>query len=151
MSTHANVSIMNVDKTVTAIYVHSDGYISWTGVRLITGYNTENKVRALLTLGNLSIVGYELGKKHTREENNGSHNKWCYAYGRDDDRTDEGDPSFFESKATFMNRAEEYVYLFDNDIWWVSYDAKRSPFVSYSNIKDFERLDLAILTERILT
>ena len=57
MSTHASVSICNPDHTVDSIYVHSDGYPLDAGKLLFKFYDTEEKVRKLISHGDASFLG----------------------------------------------------------------------------------------------
>lgn len=82
MSTRSNIGIINADGSVTAIYVHSDGYPSGVGKTLLDNYNTADKVRELLKLGDLSVLGTVIGEKHDFD-NHDFTSKWCRAYGRD--------------------------------------------------------------------
>lgn len=56
MSTRSNIGILNNDGTVTAVYVHMDGYPEGMGNYLLNLYNTKAKIRARLKLGNSSTV-----------------------------------------------------------------------------------------------
>jgi len=57
MATRSTIAIRNADNTVTAIYCHWDGYLSYNGKILFENYNTEEKVRELIALGDLSVLG----------------------------------------------------------------------------------------------
>lgn len=82
MSTRSNIGIINTDGSVLTIYCHSDGYPSYNGKLLLNYWNTEDKVRTLLSLGDLSILGAEIGEKHDFNKHDFT-TKWCRAYGRD--------------------------------------------------------------------
>ena len=82
MSTRSNIGIINADGSVTAIYCHSDGYPSGVGKTLREHYNTEDAVRELLKLGDLSVLGEVIGEKHDFNAHDFD-SKWCRAYGRD--------------------------------------------------------------------
>lgn len=59
MSTRARIGIENKDGTITSIYCHHDGYPSYLGKRLVDHYKTEDKIRKLLELGDMSSLGTE--------------------------------------------------------------------------------------------
>lgn len=82
MSTRSNVGIINTDGSVQTIYIHSDGYPSHNGRILLNHYNTEDAVRTLLSLGDLSVLGEVIGEKHNFDAHDFD-SKWCRAYGRD--------------------------------------------------------------------
>lgn len=56
MSTRSYICKENEDGTYTGIYCHSDGYLEHNGAILIDGYNSRDRVEALLKLGNLSYL-----------------------------------------------------------------------------------------------
>ena len=57
MSTRSNIGILNEDGTVNYIYCHFDGYLEHNGDILNEHYTTESKVRMLIGLGDLSMLG----------------------------------------------------------------------------------------------
>ncbi len=138
MSTRSNVGIINADGSVTAIYVHNDGYPSGVGKTLREHYNTEDKVRDLLKLGDLSILGEVIGEKHNFDAHDFT-TKWCRAYGRD--RGEKGTTArkhktVKEACSSFDN---DYAYLFDptENRWsFREYDGPFEPLTSAACAKD---------------
>ena len=59
MSTRCRIGIENKDGTITSIYCHHDGYLECVGDKLVNHYKDENKIRALLELGDMSSLGTE--------------------------------------------------------------------------------------------
>lgn len=57
MSTRALIAKELKNGKYKTIYCHSDGYPKGVGKTLLTEYNTEEKLDALLDLGDLSILG----------------------------------------------------------------------------------------------
>ena len=57
MATRSTYGILNSDKSVTSAYCHFDGYIEGVGYTLLDNYNTEEKVRELLSNGGCSSLG----------------------------------------------------------------------------------------------
>ena len=115
MSTRSNIGILNEDGTVDYIYCHFDGYPEHNGKILNEHYTTEEKVRELIGLGDLSILAPELGEK---QDFNGPRNKnWCLVYGRD-----RGESNTEASKCSYVDYTkehfEEYVYLFTPGKGW---------------------------------
>ena len=115
MSTRSNIGILNEDGTVDYIYCHFDGYVENNGKILNEHYTTEEKVRELIALGDLSILGPEIGEQH---DFNGLRNKnWCLAYGRD-----RGESNIEAKKCSYVDYTkehfEEYVYLFTPGKGW---------------------------------
>ena len=56
MSTRSNIGILNEDGTVDYIYCHFDGYLDHNGRILNEHYNTEEKVRELILLGDMRAL-----------------------------------------------------------------------------------------------
>jgi len=115
MATRSNIGILNSDGTVDYIYCHFDGYVEHNGKILNEHYTTEDKVRELIGLGDLSILGPELGEK---QDFNGPRNKqWCLAYDRD-----RGETGVEARRCSYVDYTkehfEEYVYLFIPDKGW---------------------------------
>jgi hypothetical protein len=116
MATRSMIGFEEFDGTVRGIYCHWDGYVENNGKILVENYNTIEDVEALLDLGNLSMLGSELGEKH---DFNGDVENWCKAYGRD-----RGDLK--TEAVTYANRDAfadsdswcEYFYLFDGNEWF---------------------------------
>ena len=57
MSTRSHIGIINKDGSIKVVYCHSDGYLSFTGQRLVDSHNNVPAVRALLKIGNMTFVG----------------------------------------------------------------------------------------------
>lgn len=56
MSTRSSISKVNADGTITSLYCHSDGYLSHNGKMLLSYYNNQEAVDALIALGDLSFI-----------------------------------------------------------------------------------------------
>lgn len=144
MSTRSNIGIVNADGTVLTIYCHNDGYPSGVGQTLLDHYVDEAKVRELLALGDISILGEVIGEKHdfdwTSSFSMGSFGmefdamrkdpryKMCLAYGRD-----RGEKGAKARKHKTMTAAcawcdNDYAYIFtpSRGVW--SFRAKAGPF-----------------------
>jgi hypothetical protein len=125
MATRSTISIENTDGSVTKIYCHWDGYLDHNGRILHESYSTEDRVRELIALGDLSSLGREIGEKHPFHNPHvrGSreyldHEKmvgdWCTAYGRDRDETNIGPENFVNIREMDL---EEFNYHFRNSKW----------------------------------
>jgi len=116
MATRSFIGTRNLDGTVDYIYCHFDGYPSHNGVLLTKHYADMDKVNALLKLGDLSILGEQIGEKQDFNDHS-THNKdWCLAYGRD-----RGEPNTSvkngDYKELISDKGVDYVYIFDGDYW----------------------------------
>lgn len=133
MGTRSTIAILREDGSVSKIYCHWDGYLEHNGQKLLTHYNTAEKVEELIALGDLSSLGNTIGYKHpfSPDYNKpGDVDKWnlmyremCTAYGRD--RGEKGTEArgwtslqAYEDEAQF----EEYNYVFMHGEWAVMAD-----------------------------
>ena len=136
MGTRSLIARENQDGTVDAIYCHWDGYPTWNGRILLNHYQDRAKVDQLIELGNISILGEEIGEKHPFTDAD-SPPGICTAYGRDrgeDDTKATRYPSkrSLTGKRLLTNWGAEYCYLFTKHGTWVFfkryYDAPSHSF-----------------------
>lgn len=117
MSTRSHIGIKNEDGTVTSIYCHFDGYPQHHGPILVGHYSTEEKVRTLIALGDLSQLGEEIGTPHPFDE---CPKGTCNFYGRD--RGEQGTEAILHtSKRNFLRAYDEdfaYLFLSDEGEWY---------------------------------
>lgn len=126
MGTRSRIGILNEDASIISIYCHWDGYPAHHGPILLQHYDSEDKTRALMALGDLSSLGGELGEKHKFEDRR--QRNWCTAYLRD--RNDKG----CEARTSINHNAfyalahdcdAEYLYVLGTPMgmpepcWWV--------------------------------
>jgi hypothetical protein len=109
MSTRARIAIKNADGSFASIYTHSDGCPEYQGDILLTHYNTQDKVRELIDLGDMSSLDT------TPDE--------CSTYRRRDP-TDNVDPivspDVRDLRLLTQDSGGEWLYVFDNDTWYVA-------------------------------
>jgi len=69
MATRSRIGIENENGTITSIYCHFDGYPDGVGATLKEHYLSTQKVRMLLNLGDISILGEQVATmdEHTFE------------------------------------------------------------------------------------
>lgn len=116
MGTRSRIAIRNTDNTYTSVYCHWDGYPSHHGP-ILQHYDTEEKVRALLALGNLSALRKEIGVMHDFDARVSD---MTTAYSRD--RGDAGQESNTSSDldalfALTQDTGGEWLYIFTPDGW----------------------------------
>lgn len=101
-------------KKVKYIYCHYDGHLDHNGRILVDHYNTPEKVDQLLELGNLSVLGPEIGEK--QDFNSHQNNKnYCLAFGRDrGEKKQEARTVLLED---YKSEYVSYVYLYTNEGW----------------------------------
>jgi hypothetical protein len=119
MATRSAIGII-YNGTCEAVYCHWDGYLEGVGSTLIKNYD-KTKLMQLIALGDISILGPEIGSKHkfelinkTKEEKDESKN-WSRFYNRDRGDTDVGSGSFAnyaEFYDHYIGCGCEYFYLF---------------------------------------
>ena len=132
MGTSSTISIQNDNGSVTGIYCHWDGYLENNGRILVESFNTEEKIRELLALGNLSCLTSEIGEKHDFNKSNPA---WCVAYGRDRGDKDQGAKTVGTIGLYLQRHGQEYNYYFSKGKWEVVVDGK---------VKDLAKLIAAI-------
>lgn len=116
MATRGYIGIEHEDGTVSYIYSHWDNYLSCNGSKLLNFYQDRNKVDKLISLGDVSSLGDEIGEKHNF---NDVSKDVCNFYGRD--REEEWDgikPNKLDSVQDFWKLDEEYLYLYGTDSKW---------------------------------
>ena len=103
------------------IYCHWDGYPEHNGRILLDHYQDQTKIDSLIALGDLSVLGEEIGEKHAFETTNGRND--CTAYGRDRDEQGTEASTVRSLKASIKSSAQcgaEFVYLWDGQSWSVT-------------------------------
>ena len=119
---------MKTEDGIRSIYCHWDGYVDHNGRILKEFYSTDDKVQALLDLGDLSSLRQEIGEPHTFDRHQAEpeldmFDNWCLAYGRDRGETDVDAKTFDDVKTWVESMASswcEYFYLWDGRDWIVS-------------------------------
>lgn len=131
MSTRSRIGIRNKNGSITSIYCHHDGYPEGVGEILLNNYKTEEKIRKLMELGDMSSLGTEPIDNPKAWETPGLCANWgerwqelhpesmCDTYkSRGEDvpaRTNRNINGFLKLS---KNCWAEYVYLFEKDGTW---------------------------------
>lgn len=125
MGTRSRIGVLEPDGTVTSIYCHWDGYLSHHGPMLRDHYETEEKVRALVALGDISSLGATIGEKHVF---GGPSGDACTAYGRD---RGEHDTKAARGTLEQFYSDHAYAYLFDPSTsrWMYYCDGNAMPWI----------------------
>lgn len=125
MATRSFIGKLQDDGSVHGIYCHNDGYYEYTGVRLEAHYTDSKKVDQLLALGDISILGDEIGEKHDFDDNE-THRNWTKAYHRDrgeDKRPNAVYPSLMAmQKNVGGDMGAEFAYVYGNGGTWNMYN-----------------------------
>jgi hypothetical protein len=116
MATRSHIGVRNTDGTVDYIYCHFDGYPAHNGKILTDHYADMDKVNALMKLGDLSILGPEIGGQQDFDDRSTHNRDWCLAYGRD-----RNEPNTNVKNGNYndiiSDTQVDYVYIFDGDYW----------------------------------
>ena len=133
MSTNAFIGIRE-NKSITYIYNHSDGYLEYLGRMLLEYYNSEEKAKALVELGDVSVVKEKLAPAE------GTVHSFDY------DKRQEGVSVFYG-----RDRGEEWEYIkpvtiqgtaFDEHQYYnYLYDVEEGRWLFTRNGKDFTSLE----------
>ena len=106
MSTRSNI-VYNTGDSVRAVYCHHDGYLDHNGRILFEHYNSEDKVEALIELGDFTSLKPTI--EETRKKVMRSHSF---------------EPEIYRTLDQYMYQAHgsdiDYIYLWDKYMWWVS-------------------------------
>jgi hypothetical protein len=102
MSTRSRITQALPNGTFKSIYCHFDGYLSGVGKILLEDYNTEEKLAALLDLGDISSIDPRFAKVE--------------AYGRD--RGEKGTEALIVPDMSQIDR-QSYNYLFTPEGEWM--------------------------------
>ena len=143
MSTNSLVAIVNTDESVTASYVHYDGYETGVGLELLENYN------ATRSAARVARVGYASSLKSTVAESRKD------AANSDEAMTFENYSEF--EKYIFENSYLEFVYLWNRNekVWSVgSYSRTKISGEEYEYRYDwtgFEKLSSAFVREGYAT
>ena len=117
MSTNSRIGILHKDGTTETIYCHWDGYPDHQMPILTEHYSTAEKVKALLALGDISILGERIApnadEPHSFEK---PAEDVTVAYHRD--RKEPIQPAVTHKSLVSLMRADRcipYYYLFDEE------------------------------------
>ena len=122
MATRARIGIALDNGNTFSIYSHWDNYPIHNGAILLLYYNSEDKVRELLSHGDMSSLGVKTGgdvphEFYSREHNNIGFPSVCTFYHRD--RGDNFCPAVELTREEMIHK-EQFCYLWKDGKWWYS-------------------------------
>jgi hypothetical protein len=127
MGTRSTISIKNKDGTINSIYCNYDGYIHGVGKTLYKHYTNEDKVRELISLGDISalrpeIEGTKLESYHFKD----------------------GEDVIIDTyKDEEAIKCQEFNYLFYNNEWYLLADRKNIKLKDILNVFEIlKKLDI---------
>jgi hypothetical protein len=127
MATRSAIGIKHGDR-IKAVYCHYDGYIDHVGAVLNVYYQDSIKVNKLISMGDMSGIGADIGEKH--DFNNRAEYlpdgvaEQCTFYSRDRGEKAVEFKSFSSELAFtdhFRSCGAEYFYLYDHGVWYVAH------------------------------
>lgn len=123
MGTRSRIAVEDGESgAVRSIYCHWDGYPKHNGRILVDHYRDRAKVDQLMDLGDLSILGAEIGEKQDFDSRDRP-GDWCLAFGRDRGETGVDAVDDVDDEAVYARAQEgweEYVYLYRQGVWFVT-------------------------------
>jgi hypothetical protein len=127
MGTRSHIGLVDENKNVKFIYCHWDGYPTYNGVLLNTQYQDEDKIKALLAMGDVSSLGAnpitkedwnELSDEQKGEHTNIGFRVLTLSYGN---WRDEVCPARQCTLEEFVKQDKEswieYKYYFEEGVW----------------------------------
>ena len=128
MSTRSRIGYELSNGSILSIYCHFDGYPEFNGVKLNEHFNTIEKVKELIDLGDISCLWTNAGFNQDTLPETGP-----LPYSQ---RGEDCPPRHDESLEEYLSEGEEYSYLF-TDGEWICYDMHQ-----FNNDKEPERVNI---------
>ena len=133
MATRATIAKLD-NNGVKAIYLHSDGYLEYTGRILDEHYRDESKLNELLAHGDVSSLNENIGEKLPFNDYMLFHEKkQCRFYHRDrgEDKKEAATLGGENELVKFATEKcdAEYIYMFAYGSWYVYDVYNNSKFV----------------------
>ena len=115
MATRSVIAI-EADGKIISAYCHWDGYLEHNGEILYRHYQNSDKILKLISFGDISSLGAEIGEKHDFDSR--QHTNWTTYYGRDRGEEDTEAREWAERKEMIEHHWDcEYFYLWTNGRW----------------------------------
>ena len=127
MATRCRIGLMLEDGTVKHSYCHYDGYPEGVGSTLVQHYNTEDKVKELVSFGDMSYLASVV---HPEGEHNFEKPEQGVTvfYNRDRGETDVDSvvTTMDEYLSVQYSSCIDYLYVFIGSNWWVYNNLKKN-------------------------
>lgn len=116
MATNARIGLKISSSKMISIYLHWAGSPGSVGIKLLKYFNSEQKVKELITMGNASIIGNTIGSKVNFDNFKVNENSQCLFYARDRGEINQE----AETHEIGDNRYNyEFSYMFKCGAWYV--------------------------------
>lgn len=121
MGTRSSIAIIKEDGSVSQAYCHWDGYVSHNGVILFSFYQNIDKIKKLISLGDMSVLRSEVDPSGNHTFDNPQENVTVF-YGRDRGESNTKAQQFknvkeYLEKGNFQGY--DYVYKEKSNKWYL--------------------------------
>ena len=120
MATRSRIGLMLEDGTIKHSYCHFDGYPTGVGQTLVDFYNDLDKVKELLSFGDMSFLSPKVTPEGEHSFNNPEKDITVF-YGRDRGESDVDSvvTSMDDYLSVKYSSCIDYLYVFSGGQWWV--------------------------------
>jgi hypothetical protein len=120
MSTRSRIGLMLEDGTIEHSYCHFDGYPNGVGHTLVENYSEIEKVKELLSFGDMSFLCAKVNPEGEHSFGNPEKDVTVF-YGRDrgESDVDSVTTSMDEYLSVKYSSCIDYQYVFSGGHWWV--------------------------------
>ena len=120
MSTRSRIGLMLEDGTIKHSYCHFDGYPNGVGHTLVENYSEIEKVKELLSFGDMSFLCAKVNPEGEHSFGNPEKDVTVF-YGRDrgESDVDSVTTSMDEYLSVKYSSCIDYQYVFSGGHWWV--------------------------------
>jgi hypothetical protein len=120
MATRSRIGIENENGTISSIYCHFDGYPEGVGATLKEHYSNSQKLKMLLNLGDISILGEQVATMDEHSFNNPKEGV-TVAYHRDRGEAKNEAREDKSLEAFSRSDYETYGYVYTKEGKWVTF------------------------------
>lgn len=142
MGTSAIIALYNEGK-YDYIYCKYDGYLSKVGFYLLEYYKDIDKIKSMISLGDLVGIGKEIGSKHNISfmerfknfaEGKPDPEDWCFFILRDKmenvvyyEHAEHKTKSVSTKEELISNCSSSFLYLYENNCWHIMKTHHKNP------------------------
>ena len=122
MATTSTIAVVHQDNSVSQVYCHWDGYLSWNGKFLMQHYPLLHCAEELVSFGDISSLRENIHPEDPMSVHDFDNNQKnvCVYYGRDRGEEDVATRKFKDIQEFLDNRLEqEYDYIYYGDRWYL--------------------------------
>lgn len=114
------IEVKGKNHSYEGVYLHFDGYPEGAGQMLVDHYDTDAKVKELISHGGISSLGEMIGEKQDFSSILSSSTKQCKFYHRDrGDELDIEELEYDEISKFADDCGAEFTYLYEGGVWMV--------------------------------